>query len=248
MQAWGDQTQTIRRPVSQFPTLSGLVGFVGCCLGTKHDDYLGNLAVYQSLSYAARQDQVWLNGKEIRPTTITDFKTAKINKNLTYDKAHKVQPNMNALSEPWEMVDFWKWDREHCVDLRTVLVYNDFMCDSTYTVLLYEKPDAPIPFDLIADALACPLAGPYMGRMCCLPHDNYMRGFVEADDVFAAFKQIAPMTGWVLTDFKPAAYTHESMYNDVPTFRAMRKLGRKVWVSHMEPQSEAKDIRDMESF
>jgi CRISPR system Cascade subunit CasD len=159
-----------------------------------------------------------------------------------------MRPNPKARMDR-HTVSYDRYEAEH-ETTRTVQVYQDFLYDAEFSVLVWESERAQIPLDAIAEALAKPVGGPYLGRRCCVPCDNYFRGFVEADDVFSALQQIEPAEGMVLTDFRPEKFTRELKIRDVPLYcgKLPAKGTRSVWVSLQTRKAEEKGVADLETF
>lgn len=75
MQAWGQPTFEGTRPTARFPTRSGLLGLLGACLGIQRDDRSALQALSESVRFAVRCDQSFIDGRTIPVTGLRDYHT-----------------------------------------------------------------------------------------------------------------------------------------------------------------------------
>ena len=71
LQAWGRDTYEDHRPIHHFPTRSGLVGLLACCLGIDREEQLTQKQLSESFRYAVSLDTAEVSRK------IVDFQTVE---------------------------------------------------------------------------------------------------------------------------------------------------------------------------
>lgn len=174
LQSWGTHTFEDYRPSQGFPTLSGVLGLLGACLGVERADAAAQQALADSVAIAVRADRRVLSDKEARiaSSRITDFHTVL--------DARKVGGKTNDYP---------------------VVSRREYLCDAPFTVALAQLPNAAFSLDKIADALRRPVYTPSLGRRSCALSRPLFEGFVEsAAGLVEALGQVAPVGGVIYAE------------------------------------------------
>ncbi|WP_295542255.1 type I-E CRISPR-associated protein Cas5/CasD [uncultured Thiohalocapsa sp.] len=161
--AWGDIAVGERRPTTDHPSKSAVLGLLAAALGIQRNDDRQHAALANGYRFAVRVDAV---GVPLR-----DYHTSQLAKNTA--RLRHLQTRRNELA-----------DR---TNLTTVLSTRDYRADALYTVCLYWRgaPDTPMPRDLSL-ALLRPRFPLYLGRRACPLALPLAPRVIEAQDLPAA--------------------------------------------------------------
>lgn len=206
LQAWGAHTFEDYRPSHAFPTLSGLLGLLGACLGIDRDDVDAQRALADSVDFAVRADRKWIGtadersrGHSVPSTRLTDFHTVK--------NARKVGGKVNEFP---------------------VVSRREYLCDAPFTIAIVQQPGAAYSLDRIAAAVRKPTYTPSLGRRSCPPTRPLFECFVESTDgVVGALSQIEPMGGVIYSESADTAL-QQLRIRDRPIAGKRRFASRRI--------------------
>lgn len=214
MQAWGSHTFEDFRPSNLFPTRSGLLGFLGACLGIDRGDHAGLEQLAQSVEFTVRADRA------VRRPDLEQLiskAAVKLPDYHTILDARKVDGSTN----------------KNAVESR-----REYLFDAAFTVAIGEKQNAPVTLTAIADALLRPCFTPVLGRRSCPITRPLLDGTpVEASDAKAALVTALPVGGLIYAEGDLIS-TQPLWIRDVPMHGRDRQFGtRQVYLHKEEPCS-----------
>jgi CRISPR system Cascade subunit CasD len=217
LQAWGDHTFEDFRPSHGFPTMSGVLGLLGACLGIERIDSSSQRDLAESIHIAVRSDNRFSDPSrganepqsgppKQRPqrysaVRITDFHTVL--------DARKVGGKRN----------------EH-----PIVSTREYLCDAAFTVILQQHPNAKFTLDQIAAAVQKPVYTPSLGRRSCPITRPLFDRFVEASTLLEAFQAVEPVGGVIYAE-SGAAGLPELRLRDRPIpGRSRQFASRRVYI------------------
>lgn len=177
LQAWGEHTFEDFRPSHGFPTLSGLLGLLGACLGIERADTDAQKALAASVAFAVRADDRRLailgsdRFERYRATRMTDFHTVL--------DARKVGGKRNEYP---------------------VVSSREYLCDAAFTVAIQQCANAVYTLDQIAEAVRKPVYTPSLGRRSCPLSRPLFHGMVDAENLVAALRGVDPAGGVIYSE------------------------------------------------
>lgn len=174
LQSWGAHTFEDYRPSHAFPTLSGLLGLLGACLGIDRDDASAQRALAESVVFAVRADRRRIaNGPHILASSrITDFHTV--------ENARKVGGKTNEYP---------------------VVSRREYLCDAPFTVAVAQGSNITYSLDQIAAALRRPVYTPSLGRRSCPLTRPLFECLIEsATGLIDTLRQVAPQGGVIYSE------------------------------------------------
>lgn len=188
LQAWSRERRTHgkegRRPTSDHPTKTGVIGLVANALGRDRADDIQDLA---ALSFAVRADQPG--------TRQTDFHTAGGGTMPTYKPHPSGGPVQTPEHAPYGAPKGVKTSARGRVSWQTqaypVVTYDEYLADAIFTAAL-TGPAALV--DQIAEALDAPARLLHLGRAAYLPTGRLLAGTTGVADPVAALAE-APLAG-----------------------------------------------------
>lgn len=209
LQAWGAHTFEDYRPSHAFPTLSGLLGLLGACLGIDRDDADAQRALAGSVDFAIRADRKWISAADesnrgwlVPSTRLTDFHTVK--------NARKVGGKINEYP---------------------VVSRREYLCDAPFTVAIGQRPGAAYSLDRIATAVRKPMYTPSLGRRSCPPTRPLFECFVENEvGVVEALSQIEPKGGVVYAESTDSALPQQRIRDRPIVGRPRQFASRRVGI------------------
>lgn len=205
LQAWGAHTFEDYRPSHTFPTLSGLLGLLGACLGIDRDDTDAQQALADSVDFAVRADRKRLpaGGDRVRsvpPTRLTDFHTV--------ENARKVGGKVNEYP---------------------VVSRREYLCDAPFTIAVAQRPEAAYSLERIADAVRKPVYTPSLGRRGCPPTRPLFECFVEtAAGIVDALRQVEPRGGVIYAESTDATLPQQRIRDRPIVGRPRQFASRRV--------------------
>lgn len=204
MQAWGTHTFEDYRPVSLFPTRSGLLGLLGACLGLDRRDAAGLNALSESVTFAVRAD-----GEAPRP-----------------DGDRTVPKPAIKLPDFHTVLDARKVDGS--VNKNPVVSRREYLFDAAFTVAIGTRPGGGYSLERIAEALRRPRFTPVLGRRSCPIARPLLEGNgpVDVADALAALAQVPPLGGPVYTE-GTAQEGRVMQIRDVPAYGRIRQFGTR---------------------
>lgn len=157
--AFGDVAIDERMPSARFPALSMVVGLIASAMGLTRRDVGRTQAIQDGILIASRLD---------RPgTRMEDYHTAQV---YSSDKGWTTRGRLaERAGKP-------------TLEATTIVMHKEYIADPMVTMTV----DAGGAADEIADALSAPARPLFLGRCCCPPTTEILRGMIDADDVFDA--------------------------------------------------------------
>lgn len=204
LQSWGTHTFEDYRPSQGFPTLSGVLGLLGACLGVERADVIAQQALADSVTIAVRADRRTPegDGSSVASSRITDFHTVL--------DARKVGGKTNEYP---------------------VVSRREYLCDAPFTVALAQLPNAAFSLDQIAEALRRPIYTPSLGRRSCALSRPLFEGFVEsAAGLINALRQVAPIGGVIYAETDDASLQQLRVRDQPITGRSRQFATRRVGI------------------
>lgn len=207
LQAWGAHTFEDYRPSHAFPTLSGLLGLLGACLGIERDDADARQALADSVDFAVRVDRKQLaatdDGNSLRSipsTRLTDFHTVK--------NARKVGGKVNEYP---------------------VVSRREYLCDAPFTIAVGQRPEAAYSLERIAAAVRKPVYTPSLGRRSCPPTRPLFERFVETvGSIIDALRQVEPSGGVIYAESTDATLPQQRIRDRPIVDRPRQFASRRV--------------------
>lgn len=207
LQAWGTHTFEDYRPSHAYPTLSGLLGLLGACLGIDRDDDGARQALANSVDLAVRADRKRIPGagngdspRSVPSTRLTDFHTV--------ENARKVGGKINEYP---------------------VVSRREYLCDAPFTIAIRQRPEAAYSLEQIADAVRRPVYTPSLGRRSCPPTRPLFECFVEtASDIVDALHQVEPQGGVIYAESTDATLPQQRIRDRPITSRPRQFASRRV--------------------
>jgi CRISPR system Cascade subunit CasD len=212
MQAWGTHTFEDFRPSNLYPTRSGLLGLLGACLGIERNDHAAQSALAASVEFSVRVDTA-----VERP----EKEEMACKAHIKIDDYHTVMEARRVSRAPkkGETIQSWR----------------EYLYDAAFTVVVGDKPDAPVALDAIAAALRRPLYTPTLGRRACPPARPVFDGETEAADGVEALRK-ASGSG-VLIYSESLASDQPLRMRDVPLHGHKRQFGTRLVYLHKNKEA-----------
>lgn len=217
LQAWGAHTFEDYRLSHAFPTLSGLLGLLGACLGIERDDAGARQALADSVEFAVRADRKRIPGAgdgdslQLVPSTrLSDFHTI--------EKARKVGGKVNEYP---------------------VVSRREYLCDAPFTIAIGQRPEAAYSLERIADAVRKPVYTPSLGRRSCPPTRPLFECFVEAaSDIVDALHKVEPQGGVIYAE-SPDTTLPQQRIRDRPIISRPRQFSSRRVSIHASEEGSA---------
>jgi CRISPR system Cascade subunit CasD len=202
LQAWGAHTFEDYRPSHAFPTLSGLLGLLGACLGIDRCDARSQQDLAESIDLAVRADRRRISEDDgfrlLSSTRLTDFHTIR--------DARKVGGKRNEYP---------------------VVSRREYLCDAPFTVAIGQRSGAAYSLEQIAAAVKRPVYTPGLGRRSCPPTRPLFECFVEAEgDVVDALSGVEPHGGIVYAETANSS-PQKQRIRDRPIFGRPRQFASR---------------------
>lgn len=215
MQAWGTHTFEDFRPSNLFPTRSGLLGLLGACLGINRRDHAGMEELAASVEFTVRVDQSVPRPETEKPMAKAAVKLPDYH---TVTEARRV----NRPPKRGETIQSWR----------------DYLFDAAFTVVVGEKPGAPVTLEVIAHALRRPCFTPVLGRRACpIARPLLEVGPVAAADAKSTLANAPPSGGMIYAEAEWGS-EQPMRIRDVPMHGRHRQFGtRQVFADKEEPCS-----------
>lgn len=171
MASWGEIAVGERRPTSDAPTRSAVLGLVAAALGLRREQESELTALFRSYHFACRVDNPG--------SLLIDFHTAQVAPSKALKARKRSAPSVRAeeLAFPKDELD-------------TLLSTRDYRCDALATACLWERPGAPWSLEQLRDALLRPAFVLYLGRKSCPIDLPLSSRIVEAEHPTLALETI----------------------------------------------------------
>jgi CRISPR system Cascade subunit CasD len=206
MQAWGEHTFEGKRPSSNFPTRSALLGLLGACLGIRRDNRERLQQLADSVCFAVLKEERFLvkrNGRKVLLPLVkaTDYHTVQ-DARVEYSglKSHE-----------------------------TIQTWREYLYDAAYTVAIWSTPSAAIAHDDLDLAVKSPIFTPYLGRRSCPLARPLFAARIAAESAQSALRLIEPTGGIIYSEEQGAVRTIRM--RDVPLVQQPRQFAtRNIYV------------------
>jgi CRISPR system Cascade subunit CasD len=160
MASWGEVAVGERRPTSDTPTRSAVLGLVAAALGLRREDEEPLRSLFAGYGFGCRVDSPG--------TLLVDYHTAQI----APEQALKKRPRPSVRAEELAF---------HKDALSTTLSTRDYRCDALATACLWARGEAPWTLEQLVEALHRPAFTLYLGRKSCPLDLPLAPRIVEAD-------------------------------------------------------------------
>jgi CRISPR system Cascade subunit CasD len=184
------------------------------CLGIDRSDHAGLERLASSVEFTVRADRAVLRPDAEKPISKAAVKLADFHTVLA---ARKVDGSANK---------------------NPVVSRREYLFDAAFTVVIGEKPEAPVTLDAIAEALRRPCYTPVLGRRSCpITRPLFEGAPIEASDAKIALASALPVGGLIYAEGDLKS-TQPLRVRDVPMRGRNRQFGtRQVYVHKEEPCS-----------
>jgi len=185
MASWGEVAVGERRPSSDHPTRSAVLGLVAAALGLRRDQSEPLTALFRGYGFGCRVDAPG--------TLLVDYHTAQVAPEQALKKRPRPSVRAEELAFPKD-------------DLSTMLSTRDYRCDALATACLWPRDGAPWSLEQLQEALRRPAFVLYLGRKSCPVDVPLSPRIVEADHPTRALASTDPAEARFLDEV--CAQTH----------------------------------------
>ena len=118
-----------------------------------------------------------------------------------------------------------------------VVSHREYLCDAQFTVAIQLTSEASWTLEKWKDALQRPVFTPFLGRRSCPITAPLYDNLLEAEDLVAALKQVAPHDGVIYSAWKGDSF-NRLVVRDVPRYHQHRQFDtRSVYIHASEDEN-----------
>jgi len=188
-QAWGSPLANDNRAVESRPTKSGVVGYLGACLGLTEAEHLKGLC--SLIGFSCRVN---------RPgTKIVDFQSVGL---LHRDTSKYIQDNglpnryfhaaLNVRPEDRLALNHLFEKHTDLSRSNTIIGEREYLCGASFTACIWSL-SKKVKLEYLMEHILYPIFQPFLGRKCCLQSAPQPQ-IIEARNLNRAYSGYSPIT------------------------------------------------------